>query len=301
MAENVLHVRSGCSDICLHVRGSHPFGAKSDCYRRCAPNLMLKAVIRKAKRHSWLNLCEKVSTAVWSDIHRFIARGRSSPRGAPLLKPDDGSPFSPEETCLTVLNHFFLQNTRPHPPKFTHAMVPDQPEFISWEVTKAIQRCGRRKARGPDELGSLWIDLGGSDLPSLLAGIFTKCLGTGHFPRLWKEGRLILLPKASNSVGSQLARYRPITLLNTLAKVFERCILARLQWLADRHGWLSDNQFGFVHGRSAEEALTEITQFIDERQSHWRKTLAIGLDISKAFDTVWRPAIIGLERLACPN
>ncbi|UYV64819.1 hypothetical protein LAZ67_3002072 [Cordylochernes scorpioides] len=113
-----------------------------------------------------------------------------------------------------------------------------------------------------------------------------------HFPRPWKEGRLILLSKASNSASSQLARYRPITLLNTLAKVFERCIQARLQWLADRHGWLSDNQFGFVHGKSAEKALAKITQFIDERQSHWRKTLAISLDISKAFDTVWRPAII---------
>ncbi|UYV78390.1 hypothetical protein LAZ67_16001159 [Cordylochernes scorpioides] len=63
-----------------------------------------------------------------------------------------------------------------------------------------------------------------------------------------------------------------------------------------------DNQFGFVHGRTAEEALAKITQFIDERQSHWRKTLTISLDISKAFDTVWRPAIIqGLERLACPH
>ncbi|UYV67039.1 hypothetical protein LAZ67_4003746 [Cordylochernes scorpioides] len=70
---------------------------------------------------------------------------------------------------------------------------------------------------------------------------------TGSVTNPWKEGRLILLPKASNSASSQLARYKPITLLSTLAKVFERCILARLQWLADRHGWLSDNQFGFVH------------------------------------------------------
>ncbi|UYV64838.1 hypothetical protein LAZ67_3002121 [Cordylochernes scorpioides] len=269
-------------------------------YRAC--HNRLKAAIRKAKSKSWFNLCEEVSSASWSAIHRFIARGRGSPRGPPLLKHDDGSPYNPHETCQAVLNHFFLPDTRPHPQRNAISAHSDEPEFKPWEVLRAIHRCGKRKAPGPDGLGSKCLDLGGPSLQFLLAELFTKCLRMGHFPRPWKEGRLILLPKPSNSATSQLEKYRPITLLNTMAKFFERCILARLQWLADRHGWFFEDQYGFVNGRSAEDALASITQFIEERQAHWRKTLVISLDISKAFDTVWRPAIIqNLERLNCPE
>ncbi|UYV66492.1 hypothetical protein LAZ67_4001868, partial [Cordylochernes scorpioides] len=191
----------------LIVFSNLEWATRSPCGRLIFSScIRLKAAIRKAKRHSCLNLCEEVLPVAWSAIHRFIARGRSSPRGPALLKHDDGSPFSPEETCLAVLNHFFLQDSRPYPRKFDHAMFPDQPDFTSWKVTRAIQRCGRRKAPGPDGLGSLFIDLGGSDLHSLLAGIFTKCLRMGHFLLPWKEGHLILLPKASNSARSYLAR-----------------------------------------------------------------------------------------------
>ncbi|UYV65055.1 hypothetical protein LAZ67_3002993 [Cordylochernes scorpioides] len=193
---------------------------------------------------------------------------------------------------------------RPHPQRNAISAHSDEPEFKPWEVLRAIHRCGKRKAPGPDGLGSKCLDLGGPSLQFLLAELFTKCLRMGHFPRQWKEGRLILLPKPSNSATSQLEKYRPITLMNTRAKVFERCILARLQRLADRHGWFFEDQYktvlGTVNGRSAEDALASITQLIEERQAHWRKTLVISSDISKAFDTVWRQAIIqNLERLNC--
>ncbi|UYV84963.1 hypothetical protein LAZ67_X004128 [Cordylochernes scorpioides] len=269
-------------------------------YRAC--HNRPKAAIRKAKRKSWFILCEEVSSSSWSAIHRFIAWGRGSPRGPPLLKHDNGSPYNPHETCQAVLNHFFLPDTRPYPQRNAISAHSDEPEFKPWDVLRAIHRCGKRKAPGLDGLGSKCLDLGGPSLQFLLAELFTKCLRMGHFPRPWEEGRLILLPKPSNSSTSQLEKYRPITLLNTMAKVFERCILARLQWLADRHGWFFEDQYGFVNGRSAEDALASITQFIEERQAHWRKTLVISLDISKAFDTVWRPAIIqNLERLNCPE
>ncbi|UYV69461.1 hypothetical protein LAZ67_6003664 [Cordylochernes scorpioides] len=254
-------------------------------YRAC--HNRLKAAIRKAKSKSWFNLCKEVSSAYWSDIYRFIARGRGSPRGPPLLKHDNGSLYNPHETCQTLLNHLFLPDTRPHPQRNAISAHSDEPEFKPWEVLRAIHRCGKRKAPGPDGLGSKCLDLGDPSLQFLLAELFAKCLRMGHFPRQWKEGRLILLPKSSNS-----------------ATIFERCILARLQRLADRHGWFFEDQYktvlGTVNGLSAEDALASITQLIEERQAHWRKTLVISSDISKAFDTVWRPAIIqNLERLNC--
>ncbi|UYV83467.1 hypothetical protein LAZ67_23001117 [Cordylochernes scorpioides] len=165
-------------------------------YRAC--HNRLKTAIRRAKIKSWFNLCEEVSSASWSAIHRFIARGRSSPIGPPLLKHDNGSPYNPHETCQAVLNYFFLPDTRPHPQRNAISAHSDELEFKPREVLRAIHRCGKRKVSGPDSFDSKCLDLGGPSLQFLLAELFTKCLRMGHFPRPWKEGRLILLPKPSN-------------------------------------------------------------------------------------------------------
>ncbi|UYV62157.1 hypothetical protein LAZ67_1008055 [Cordylochernes scorpioides] len=270
-------------------------------YRAC--HNKLKAAIRREKHLSWITLCQEVSSAAWSSIHRYISKGRRGSLGPPLLKHSDGTPLTPEETCHEVLQHYFPTDWTAPPPSIDWLQSYNQePAFTVSEVLRAIRRCGRRKSPGPDRLGIRCLLLGGSTLHKTLSQIFTKCLRLGHFPTPWKSGLLVLIPKQNSSSSNQLEKYRPITLLNTLAKVLERCILARLQWIADYQGWFSPQQFGFLPGRSAEMALDSINNNISEGLQHWRKTLAIGLDISHAFDTVQRHTIIqGLRDLNCPE
>ncbi|UYV72480.1 hypothetical protein LAZ67_9003318 [Cordylochernes scorpioides] len=234
-------------------------------YRAC--HNKLKAAIRREKHLSWITLCQEVSSAAWSSIHRYISKGRRGSLGPPLLKHDDGTPLTPEETCHEVLQHYFPTDwTAPTPSIDWLQPYNQEPAFTVSEVLRAIRRCGRRKSP------------------------------------LRKKRIAILIPKQNSSSSNQLEKYRPITLLNTLAKVLERCILARLQWIADYQGWFSPHQFGFLPGRSAEMALDSINNNISEGLQHWRKTLAIGLDISHAFDTVQRHTIIqGLRDLNCPE
>ncbi|UYV82110.1 hypothetical protein LAZ67_21000887, partial [Cordylochernes scorpioides] len=270
-------------------------------YRAC--HNKLKAAIRRAKRLSWISLCQEVSSAAWSSIHRYISKGRRGSLGPPLLKHKDGTPLTSEETCREVLQNYFPTDwTVPRPTVDWLPTFNQEPAFTAAEIFRAIRRCGWRKSPGPDRLGVRCILLGGPALHELLSQIFTKCLRLGHFPTPWKAGRLVLIPKQNSTSSNPLDKYRPITMINTLAKVFERCILARLQWLADQHGWFSPMQFGFVPGRSAEGALDSINNFINDGLKHWRKTVAISLDISHAFDTVQRHTIIqGLRDLNCPE
>ncbi|UYV60444.1 hypothetical protein LAZ67_1001171, partial [Cordylochernes scorpioides] len=270
-------------------------------YRAC--HNKLKAAIRRAKRLSWISLCQEVSSAAWSSIHRYISKGRRGSLGPPLLKHKDGTPLTSEETCREVLQNYFPTDwTVPRPTVDWLPTFNQEPAFTAAEIFRAIRRCGWRKSPGPDRLGVRCILLGGPALHELLSQIFTKCLRLGHFPTPWKAGRLVLIPKQNSTSSNPLDKYRPITMINTLAKVFERCILARLQWLADQHGWFSPMQFGFVPGRAAEGALDSINNFINDGLKHWRKTVAISLDISHAFDTVQRHTIIqGLRDLYCPE
>lgn len=56
----------------------------------------------------------------------------------------------------------------------------------------------------------------------------------------WKKSRLVLIPKPGRNLDAS-SEYRPICLLNTLAKLYESIILARLEEEIEIMGGLSYN------------------------------------------------------------
>uniref|UniRef100_A0A2S2PY08 Putative RNA-directed DNA polymerase n=1 Tax=Sipha flava TaxID=143950 RepID=A0A2S2PY08_9HEMI len=71
-----------------------------------------------------------------------------------------------------------------------------------------------------------------------------------------------------------MSNYRPISLLTNFSKIFEK------------NNLLSKNQFGFRQGLSTENALYQVTQFLYHTLDNGAKTIAIFLDLAKAFDTI---------------
>lgn len=64
------------------------------------------------------------------------------------------------------------------------------------------------------------------------------------FPRSWKVAKLVLLRK-SEKLLEHSSSYRPICLLNTVGKLFERIIKRRLEKQLEESGYLRELQFGF--------------------------------------------------------
>ncbi|UYV79523.1 CACTIN, partial [Cordylochernes scorpioides] len=121
-------------------------------YRAC--HNKLKAAIRRAKRLSWISLCQEVSSAAWSSIHRYISKGWRGSLGPPLLKHKDGTPLTSEETCREVLQNYFPTDwTVPRPTVDWLPTFNQEPAFTAAEIFRAIRRCGWRKSPGPDRLG----------------------------------------------------------------------------------------------------------------------------------------------------
>lgn len=61
-----------------------------------------------------------------------------------------------------------------------------------------------------------------------LIRLFDRCLSRGEFPVLWKEGRMVLLPKPGWSSYSPSV-FRPVCLLDEAGKLLERVVAARLE------------------------------------------------------------------------
>ena len=68
--------------------------------------------------------------------------------------------------------------------------------------------------------------------------------------------------------------------------------MKRLMWIALKNNKLSTRQFGFIPGRSCEDAICNITYRIEEAFNNNKFILIIFLDITGAFDRTWHPSVL---------
>ena len=81
--------------------------------------------------------------------------------------------------------------------------------------------------------------------------------------------------------------YRPISLLDTIGKLFEKILLARILHVVNECRLLRDEQFGFRPRHSTSLQLARLVERITRNFSEKRLTGTVFLDVAKAFDTVW--------------
>lgn len=78
------------------------------------------------------------------------------------------------------------------------------------------------------------------------------------FPVRWKRARLLLLHKGPDKLVTSSSSFRPLCMLDTVDKVYERILLLRLNEHLDKTSGLSANQFGFRRGCSTEDAINMV-------------------------------------------
>jgi hypothetical protein len=116
--------------------------------------------------------------------------------------------------------------------------------------------------------------------------IFNAILITHHFPTVWKHARVISILKPGKDPALP-SSYRPISLLDTIGKLFEKILLARILHEVNVRGLLRNEQFGFRPEHSTSLQLARLVERITRNFGEKRLTGAVFLDVAKAFDTVW--------------
>ena len=122
-------------------------------------------------------------------------------------------------------------------------------------------------------------------LASCLERLFHRCIIRSYFPDALKIAKVVPLHKEGDK--HKPTNYRPISLLPTIGKIFEKLIYNRLVQFLDRYHILSEKQFGFRNKRSTVDAIATLVETI--RQLWTNRTnvsCCTFLDLRKAFDTV---------------
>ena len=117
-----------------------------------------------------------------------------------------------------------------------------------------------------------------------LSIIFNKSLEEWVFPTSMKLAEVVPLFKSGSR--SALNNYRPISLLPTISKLLEKTVYSRTYKFLTKHDILFKSQYGFRKKHSCQHAVTELIGEICKSMDQGKHTIALFIDLSKAFDTI---------------
>jgi len=116
--------------------------------------------------------------------------------------------------------------------------------------------------------------------------ISNAILRTGYFPKQWKIAQIIVFPKPGKDV-TQVASYRPISLLPILSKLFEKLLLQRIIPITTQRKLIPNHQFGCRTHHSTIEQVHRIVAEIQLALDEKKYCSGLFLDVEQAFDKVW--------------
>ena len=120
--------------------------------------------------------------------------------------------------------------------------------------------------------------------------IFNLSLQQGIFPENLKQSKIIPIYKSGKL--DDCNNYRPIALLNSISKILEKIVAINLTNHLENNKILHKNQFGFQRGKSTEQNLLLVTDFISKALNDGEFCIGIFLDLKKAFDVCSHPILL---------
>lgn len=165
-------------------------------------------------------------------------------------------------------------------------------KFSIHEVKSAIQKdINPKKTPGYDKVNGTIIKELSENGKKFVTYLFNAILRTCYFPHQWKTANIILIPKPGKDP-SNASSYRPISILPTLAKLFEKLLVKRLKHLLQSTELIPAHQFGFRERHATTEQIHRIVNHINNVLEEKKFCSAAFLDITQAFDKVWHDGLL---------
>lgn len=272
-------------------------------YRKFCNNLL-----KNVKREYYQNEFQKVRNnpkEAWSKINQLASINKKQNYSGNLLKLSTSPSASVDaintffvnvgnDLATKILSELKCNNDRKtgsliqtvNAPSGSMALYSVDYDEIESVIIKLKDKC----ALGWDGISTTVVKAAKHVLVPLLSHIFNASFSTGIFPQYFKKA--VVHPIFKSGDRDCVANYRPISVLNIMSKIFEKIINKRLLAFLHTNNILSENQFGFRHNKSTEDAVLELSDTVVKNFDKKLKTIGIFLDLSKAFDTVSIPILL---------
>ncbi|MEW8548699.1 MAG: reverse transcriptase family protein, partial [Candidatus Thiodiazotropha sp.] len=302
--------------------------AKKKFRRRQTPNNLnslreneekYEKACEKAKSEWTDNICIKINECrnpkeIWQNFRALTSYQDEEAGGVlPLIDLDKKIVFDPVEKCKVLQEVFFggkhleqedfddtvkveverkVQDIAKQP-----STGSDDTDYLNRDITEeeteaALQNLPKGKAPGCDQIYTDILSAAGPELKQAIHCLFCKSWREGKCPKEWKLASVTFLKKNGKTNYHQPSAYRPISLTSCLGKCMEKVIVTRLYGYVEHNCLLDKEQEGFRRFRGTSQALLRITQDIVNGFNRKESTLAVLVDLEKAYDSVWRDGLL---------
>ncbi|CAF4933005.1 unnamed protein product, partial [Rotaria socialis] len=168
------------------------------------------------------------------------------------------------------------------------------------EIKKHILKLKPKKSSGFDAVSNFIIKRIPPGYISCLVNCFNTWLNEHRYPDMWKLAKIVTLNKLKAGI-PRCDQTRPISLLATHSKLFEKIMLERLRYWAETNRLVPAEQSGFRPGCLLQTRVLSIYQEVKNNMTANIPTLAVYVDYQKAYDKVWHKGlVVKLNRMGIP-
>lgn len=261
---------------------------------------IIKIAIKECRENYYLDNLEKIGDdpkKCWRFINNTLGRTK---RNNVVLNDSQGLSICSDEIKVNCFNDYFLSSVltlkrqieiQPgdtvnslrslsqsnHRFKFDNIGLND--------VIKVIREMEGNKCPGYDRISPRFIKECAEEVAPVLLEIFNKMISNAIYPDALKVHKVVPIPKQSNAVS--LDKYRPISVLSSVDKIFEKILFEKLLFYLEENNMLYECQFGFRRGCGTEEAVLNVLQYVCKGlDDGFFGVAGIFFDFTKAFDLV---------------
>ena len=158
------------------------------------------------------------------------------------------------------------------------------------EVFDVLKTLKTGKASDPDGINYRVLVEAAVQLAPHFCDLFKQSLNTSLVPSSWKISNVCPVFKSGDP--SILSIYRPVSLLSSIDKVFERIIFKHVYNYLKDTDFFTRHQSGFMPGDSTINQITYLYNSICKALNDGLEFRVVFFDISKAFDKVWHKGLV---------
>ena len=123
-----------------------------------------------------------------------------------------------------------------------------------------------------------------------LTHLYNCSIGAAKFPVSWAHGTITPIPKCGDS--KLVNNWRPIALVPLPGKIMELLIHKHLMGIVMDADILTDNQYGFIPGRSTSQAIFKLYKDLATSVNKGDLLGVLYIDFLKAFDSIHHGRLI---------
>lgn len=262
----------------------------------------LKKAIKNCKRNIYSREM-KTSTNRTKTMWNIIKRTTKKPTNSPVKRAKTTSGRNTTQCPLSTANMFNSyfasvgSTSQPLHHNSTKGRANGQPvtnpsintmflePVTELEIYKIIRTLPNKYSSGVDEIPTALVKSCINELTIPLTKLINQSFTESIFPDILKIAKIKpILKKGGKS--DDPSQYRPIALLPTISKIFEKTMANRICSFTEKYNILHNNQYGFRKNRSTTLAVFKYTQEILNYINDKNYAIGILLDMSKAYDKV---------------